>query len=82
MLYPSRTDLPDHVPPERVVDYDTFQVDAPDGDFAGALVRLRDRLAQAFVGGGALVDLAHPVIVLLQGQNIVLAERQIGKTAH
>ena len=42
MLYPSRTDLPDHVAPRLVVDYDTFHVDAPDGDFAGALVRLRD----------------------------------------
>lgn len=42
MLYPSRTDLPDHVPPGRIVDYDTFHVDAPDGDFAAAMVRLRD----------------------------------------
>lgn len=42
MLYPSREDLPDHVPPELVVDYDTFSVDAPDGDFAAAMVRLRD----------------------------------------
>ena len=42
MPYPSRTDIPDHVPPERIVDYDTFHVDAPDGDFAAAMVRLRD----------------------------------------
>ncbi len=42
MLYPSRTDIPDHVPPERIADYDTFHVDAPDGDFAAAMVRLRD----------------------------------------
>ncbi|MBV1687803.1 cytochrome P450 [Novosphingobium sp. G106] len=42
MLYPSRKILPDHVPPELVVDYDTFSVDAPDGDFAAAMVRLRD----------------------------------------
>ena len=42
MLYASRADLPDHVPPGRVVDYDTFHVDAPDGDFAAAMVRLRD----------------------------------------
>jgi cytochrome P450 len=41
MLYPSREDLPDHVPPELVVDYDTYSVDAPDGDFAAAMVRLR-----------------------------------------
>ncbi|HEX8056644.1 MAG TPA: cytochrome P450 [Novosphingobium sp.] len=41
-LYPSREDRPDHVPPELVVDYDTFTVDAPDGDFAAAMVRLRD----------------------------------------
>jgi cytochrome P450 len=42
MLYPNRQDLPDHVPPDRVVDYDVFDVDAPDGDFAAAMVRLRD----------------------------------------
>lgn len=42
MLYPSRTDVPDHVPPELIVDYDTFHVDAPDGDFAAAMIRLRD----------------------------------------
>lgn len=41
MLYPSRDDIPDHVPPDRVVDYDTFVVAADDGDFAGSLVRLR-----------------------------------------
>ncbi len=41
MLYPSREDIPDHVPPELVVDYDTYSVDAPDGDFAAAMVRLR-----------------------------------------
>lgn len=42
MLYPSRTDIPSHIPAARIVDYDTFTVDAPDGDFAGAMVRLRD----------------------------------------
>lgn len=42
MLYPSRTDLPAHVAPERVVDHDVFQPDAPDGDFAASMVRLRD----------------------------------------
>jgi hypothetical protein len=42
VLYASRPDLPAHVPPERVVDYDVFDVDAPDGDFAAAMVRLRD----------------------------------------
>ncbi len=42
MLYPSRSELPDHVPSGRVLDYDSFQVDAPDGDFAAAMVRLRD----------------------------------------
>ncbi|MCW1431694.1 cytochrome P450 [Novosphingobium sp. JCM 18896] len=42
MLYPSREHLPDHVAPALVVDYDTFVVDAPDGDFAAAMVRLRD----------------------------------------
>lgn len=42
MLYPSRIDIPTHVPVERIVDYDTFLVDAPDGDFAAAMVRLRD----------------------------------------
>lgn len=42
MLYPTREDTPAHVPPHRIVDYDTFVVDAADGDFAGAMVRLRD----------------------------------------
>lgn len=42
MLYPSRSDLPAHVAPDRLVDYDTFRIDAPDGDFAAAMVRLRD----------------------------------------
>jgi cytochrome P450 len=42
MLYPSRDDVPGHVPPHLVVDYDTFAVDAADGDFAGAMVRLRE----------------------------------------
>ena len=42
MLYPDRVDVPGHVPLDRIVDYDTFQVDAPDGDFAAAMVRLRD----------------------------------------
>jgi hypothetical protein len=42
VLYPSRTDVPDHVPPELIIDYDTFHVDVPDGDFAAAMVRLRD----------------------------------------
>lgn len=42
MLYPSRSDLPSHVAPDRLVDYDTFHIDAPDGDFAAAMVRLRD----------------------------------------
>lgn len=49
MLYPSREDLPDHVPVGRIVDYDVFAVDAPDGDFAGAMVRLRGELAQRLV---------------------------------
>ncbi|MDG2001796.1 MAG: cytochrome P450 [Novosphingobium sp.] len=42
MLYESRSELPDHVPPSLVVDHDVFTVDAPDGDFAGAMVRLRE----------------------------------------
>ena len=42
MLYPSRTDLPAHVAPDRVVHHDVFQPDAPDGDFAASMVRLRD----------------------------------------
>lgn len=41
MLYPNRQDLPDHIPLHLVVDYDTFDVDAPDGDFAAAMVHLR-----------------------------------------
>ncbi len=47
MLYPDRTDIPEHVPPQLIVDYDTFRVDAPDGDFAAAMVRLRDSGAPA-----------------------------------
>ncbi len=42
MLYPSRQDLPEHIPLELVVDYDTFHVDTPDGDFGAAMLRLRD----------------------------------------
>ena len=42
MLYESRADLPGHVPEHLVLDYDTFTVDAPDGDFAAAMFRLRD----------------------------------------
>ena len=42
MIYPTRIDLPDHVPADRIVDYDTFVVDAPDGDFARAMVAMRD----------------------------------------
>ena len=41
MLYESRADLPDHVPVELVVDHDVFTVDAPDGDYAAAMLRLR-----------------------------------------
>ncbi|RZI76428.1 MAG: cytochrome P450 [Pseudomonas sp.] len=41
MLYDTREDIPPHVPRDRIVDYDTYWVDAPDGDFAGALVSLR-----------------------------------------
>ena len=41
MLYPTRADIPEHVPQHLIVDYDTFHVDAPDGDFAAAMVRLR-----------------------------------------
>lgn len=32
------------MPVDRIVDYDVFAVDAPDGDFAGAMVRLRDSM--------------------------------------
>lgn len=42
MIYPSRENVPGHVPLDRVVDHDILSVDAPDGDFAAALVRLRD----------------------------------------
>jgi len=42
VLYENRSELPEHVPPELVVDHDVFTVDAPDGDFAGAMVRLRE----------------------------------------
>lgn len=42
MLYRTREDVPTHVPPDRVIGYDVFSVDAPDGDFAGAMVRLRN----------------------------------------
>jgi len=42
MLYPDAPMIPEHVPAERIFDHDVFVVDAPDGDFAGAMVRLRD----------------------------------------
>jgi len=42
VLYESRTDLPDHVPPHLVVDHDVFTVDAADGDYAAAMLRLRE----------------------------------------
>jgi cytochrome P450 len=49
MLYPSRVDLPTHVPADRIVDCDVFAVDAPDGDFAGAMVRLRGAMPARLV---------------------------------
>jgi len=42
MLYPDAPAVPGHVPSDRIVDHDVFTVDAPDGDFAAAMVRLRD----------------------------------------
>ncbi|TVV73913.1 cytochrome P450, partial [Sphingomonas solaris] len=39
-LFPRCEDRPSHVPADRVLDYDVFVVDAPDGDFAGAMARL------------------------------------------
>lgn len=42
MLFPRREDLPTHVDPALVRDEDMFLVDAPDGDFAAAMQRLRD----------------------------------------
>lgn len=42
MLYENRSELPAHVPSRLVVDHDVFTVDAPDGDFAAAMWRLRD----------------------------------------
>lgn len=41
-LYATRENLPVHVSAERVADFDVFAIDAPDGDFAAAMVRLRD----------------------------------------
>lgn len=43
MLFPRCEDRPAHVAAERVFDHDMFVVDAPDGDFAGAMARLRDQ---------------------------------------
>ena len=75
MLYQTRDDIPAHVPVDRVVDYDVFQADAPDGDFAGSMVRLREsgvpRLFWTPRNGGHWVALggddivfvlAHPVM--------------------
>lgn len=45
MLFPRREDLPPHVDPSLRVDYDVFDVDAPDGDFARAMFRLREAKA-------------------------------------
>jgi cytochrome P450 len=41
MLFPRREDLPAHVDASLSRDVDVFSVDAPDGDFAGAMQRLR-----------------------------------------
>lgn len=41
MLFPRREELPDHVDPALRFDYDVYAVDAPDGDFAAAMVRMR-----------------------------------------
>jgi hypothetical protein len=38
MLYLSKNGIPDHIPPRLIVDYDTFHVNAPDGDLAAAMV--------------------------------------------
>ncbi len=69
MLYPTRKDVPDHVPLERIVDYDVFRVDAPDGDFAGAMVRLRDSgLPKTFWtprNGGHWIALASADIIYI-----------------
>ena len=42
LLFPRREDLPGHVDPSLRFDYDVYAVDAADGDFAGAMVRLRE----------------------------------------
>jgi cytochrome P450 len=42
MLFPRREDLPAHVDAALRLDYDVFDVDAPDGDFARAMFRLRE----------------------------------------
>jgi cytochrome P450 len=42
MLFPRREDLPSHVDPALRRDYDVFDIDAPDGDFARALFRLKE----------------------------------------
>jgi len=42
VLYETRAGLPAHVPPGLVVDHDVFTVDAPDGDFAASMLRLRE----------------------------------------
>lgn len=43
MLFPYRQDLPPNVDPALLFDYDVFTVDAPDGDFARGMFRLRER---------------------------------------
>ena len=42
MLFPSADAVPAHVDPALIHDYDVFTVEAPDGDFARALYRLRE----------------------------------------
>jgi cytochrome P450 len=41
VLFPRREELPDHVDPSLRFDFDVYSVDAADGDFSAAMVRLR-----------------------------------------
>lgn len=72
MMFPRREDVPAHVDPAQVFDYDVFAVDAPDGDFARALFGLREAGAPAVfwtpANGGHWVatDPAHIETILTQ----------------
>jgi cytochrome P450 len=72
MLFPRRDDIPAHVDPALMLDYDIFAIDSPDGDFAGAMFRLRENGAPPLFwtpanhGPWVATDPAHIEVILSQ----------------